>query len=225
LRARPEAIAEHFELDEIPETTARHNIAPGQAIAAVRANTDDGRVCEMRSWGLVPGWAKEPSIGNRMINARAETAAEKPSFRSAFARRRCLIPADGFYEWAAGSTPKQPYLISRRDDGLFAFAGLWEDWEGEDGAVVRSCTILTTAANATLSTIHARMPVILDPADYAVWLSPAERDADARTALLAPCPEPWLRLQTVGLRVNNARRDDPACSLPAPAQPSQRSLL
>jgi len=179
----------------------------------------------MRTWGLVPAWAKDPTIGNRMINARAETIAEKPAFRAAFARRRCLVPADGFYEWASGPSPKQPYLISRCDDGLFAFAALYEEWEGPDGAAIRSCTIVTTEANATLAPIHARMPVILDRAEYPVWLRAQESDLEQQKALLRPCPDSWLRLQTVASRVNDARRDDPACALPAPPLPSQESLL
>lgn len=225
LRARPEDVAEHFELAEVPEMKARHNIAPGQSIATIRAAENGASIFEMRSWGLVPPWAKDPAIGNRMINARAETIAEKPAFRSAFSRRRCLIPADGFYEWAAGPSPKQPYLISRPDDGLFAFAGLWEEWEGVDGVAIHSCTIVTTMANDTLTPVHTRMPVILDALHYPVWTGLVASDPEQRRALLEPCPESRLRLQTVGLRVNDARRDDPSCSLPAAPLPSQESFL
>jgi len=225
LRANPEDVAEHFELDDVPEMNARHNIAPGQAIATVLAAEGGGRSFEMRAWGLVPPWAKDPAIGNRMINARAETVAEKRAFRSAFARRRCLIPADGFYEWAAGSTPKQPYLIARADGGLFAFAGLWEEWESPDRAAIHSCTLVTTTANDTLAKVHGRMPVILDPADYARWLRSTEGEGEPQVDLLKPCPDSWLSLQTVGLRVYDARRDDSSCSLPAPAQPAQESFL
>lgn len=225
LRARPEEVAEHFELDAIPELTSRHNIAPGQSVATIRVAESGERICEFRSWGLVPSWAKSPAIGNRMINARAETAAEKPAFRSAFSARRCLIPADGFYEWAGGSTPKQPYLITRVDAGLFAFAGLWEEWKGKTGEAVHSCSIVTTAANATLAPIHARMPVILAPVDYPVWLDSRDGGAARRRELTVPCPESWLRLQSVGLRVNDTRNDDPECSAPAPAQPFQESFL
>jgi putative SOS response-associated peptidase YedK len=225
LRARPEEVAEHFELEELPETTARYNAAPGQLIATVRAADAGKRTCELRTWGLVPAWAKDPSIGNRMINARAETVAEKPAFRRAFSRRRCLIPADGFYEWASGSTPKQPYLITRPDEGLFAFAGLFEEWDGKDGDAVRSCTIVTTAANATVAPIHDRMPVILDPKAYRVWLGEGDDGAEAAMALMAPCPDSWLRRHPVGLRVNDPRHDDPECALAAPEQPRQESFL
>jgi len=226
LRAPPEAVAEHFGLAEPPELSARYNIAPGQPVAAIRAGGGgETRLCELRTWGLVPGWAEAPSIGHRMINARAETVAEKPAFRNAFRKRRCLIPADGFYEWAPGPTPKQPYHIAREDGALFGFAGLWEAWRSEDGREVQSCTIVTTRANATLRRVHDRMPVILDAADYAAWLDPGQRDAERLRELLAPCPEEWLVLQTVGLRVNNPRNDDPECVAPAPPQPNQEALL
>jgi putative SOS response-associated peptidase YedK len=226
LHARPEDVAEHFDLDATPELSPRYNIAPSQQVAAVRAaDSGDARVLEMRSWGLVPGWAKDPAIGNRLINARAETVAEKPAFRSAFRRRRCLIPADGFYEWAPGSSPKQPWFITRGEGVVFAFAGLWEDWRSPEGAELHSCTILTTRANATLAAVHDRMPVILDPADYVLWLDPASKGAAAQLALLAPCPDTWLTRHTVGLRVNNPRHDDPDCAAQAGLQPNQASLL
>jgi len=226
LSAAPEAVAEEFGLDEPPELAARYNIAPGQAVATVRAaDAGAGRVCELHSWGLVPGWAKDPSVGHRMINARAETVPEKPAFRNAFRRRRCLIPADGFYEWASGPAPKQPYHVTREDGSVFGFAGLWEVWRSQDGRDVKSCTIITARANATLQPVHDRMPVILDPADFASWLDPMLDDAERLRELLAPCPETWLVLQTVGLRVNDPRNDDPECVEPAPPQPGQASLL
>jgi putative SOS response-associated peptidase YedK len=226
LRASPEAVAEHFGLDEPPELSARYNIAPGQDLATIRAaGGGESRQLTTCNWGLVPGWAKAPSIGHRMINARAETVAEKPAFRSAFRRRRCLIPADGFYEWASGPAPKQPYHIARKDRALFGFAGLWEMWRSQDGRELQSCTIVTTRANATLQGVHARMPVILDPSDYAPWLDPAVADVERLRELLAPCPESWLVLQTVGLRVNDPRNDDPECAAPAPPEPGQAPLL
>jgi putative SOS response-associated peptidase YedK len=226
LSASPGAVAEHFGLDEPPELSARYNIAPGQAVAAIRVS-DAGqlRACEDRIWGLVPGWAKDRAIGQRMINARAETIAEKPAFRSAFRRRRCLIPADGFYEWAAGPVPKQPYHIARRDGAVFAFAGLWELWRSPEGDRLASCSIVTTRANAALRGVHERMPVLLDPSDYALWLDPAIADAGRLRQLLVPCPDAWLALRTVGLRVNDTRNDDPECAAAAPPQPSQASLL
>jgi putative SOS response-associated peptidase YedK len=226
LRASPGAVAEHFGLDEPPELSARYNIAPGQPVTTIRAaGAGAERVCEDRIWGLVPGWAKDPAVGQRMINARAETIAEKPAFRSAFRRRRCLIPADGFYEWAPGPASKQPYHIARRDGGLFAFAGLWEVWRPPEGDPLASCSIVTTRANAALEGVHERMPVLLDPSDYALWLDPALVDAGRLRELLVPCPDAWLVLRTVGLRVNDPRNDDPDCAAEAPPQPSQVRLL
>jgi putative SOS response-associated peptidase YedK len=226
LRAAPDAVAEHFGLAEPPELSARYNISPGQPVATIHApEGGEGRVCELRSWGLVPAWAKSPAIGQRMINARAESVAEKPAFRGAFRRRRCLIPADGFYEWASGSKPKQPYHIARADGTLFGFAGLWELWRPPEGRPLESCTIITAPANARLRPVHDRMPVILDPADYAAWLDPGPGDILRLRELLAPCPEEWLVLQTVGLRVNDPRNDDPECAAPAPPQPGQAALL
>ena len=139
-------------------------------------------------WGLIPHWAKEEKIGYRMINARAETVAEKPSFRVALRRRRCLIPATGFYEWKAVPGGKQPYNIQLVDGGLFAFAGLWERWQGDAGQVVESCTIIVTEANKAISPIHDRMPVILDPSDYKSWLDPQLQDSASLQPLLRPCP-------------------------------------
>jgi putative SOS response-associated peptidase YedK len=165
----------------------------------------------MLRWGLIPSWAKEAGIGARMINARAETLADKPAFRAAFRARRCLIAADGFYEWAAcGQGPKQPYRIVLRAGGCFAFAGLWESWRdpAQPGqAAVESCTIITTTANCTLQPIHARMPVILDPADFGRWLDPRTAAADLR-ALLRPLPDETLTAYPVSTRVNSVANDD-----------------
>jgi len=226
LRARPDDVAEHFDLDEAPELSARFNITPSQKVATVRAADSGGsQILEMRTWGLVPAWAKDPAIGNRLINARAETVADKPAFRSAFRRKRCLIPADGFYEWATDSAPKQPWYIARRDGGLFAFAGLREDWKSDQGREVNSCTIVTTRANATLEAVHDRMPVILDPTHYALWLDPESDEIKELTELMAPCPDAWLQRHTVGLGVNNPRNDGPECAEEAKPQPTQTSLL
>src|SRR5690554_472572 len=154
---RPERID-----DKLP---GGYNIAPGQNILVVREDTEQGRTYGLLRWGLIPSWAKDPAIGHRMINARAEGVADKPAFRAAFRSRRCLVPADGFYEWAKKGNQRQPYYFQRRDRGSLAFAGLWERWHG-NGGVVESCTIITTSANATLRSIHERMPVILAPEDY-----------------------------------------------------------
>jgi len=225
LRARPEDVAEHFELDGELSLQPRFNVAPGQEVPIVRRDDGGGRRLEQRTWGLVPFWATDPAVGNRMINARSETVSEKPAFRQAVAKRRCLVPADGFYEWASGPAPKQPYWIGRADEGLFAFAGLFEDWHAEASDAIRSCTILTTTANATLAPIHHRMPVILAPSAYATWVDDDPKSSGDRLALLAPCPDDWLRAHPVSLRVNSPRHDDPECLAPAPPQPVQESLL
>lgn len=161
LRVPAAELVEIFRLLRRPDVQPRYNIAPTQPVAVVR-RIDRGRELSMLRWGLVPSWAKDPKIGARMINARAETVATKPAFRTALRRRRCLVPADGFYEWAksAGGT-KQPHYITRRDGRPFAFAGLWESWDGPDGSSIESCTIVTTEANDLVGRIHDRMPVIL----------------------------------------------------------------
>jgi putative SOS response-associated peptidase YedK len=182
----------------------------------VRQKDGGGRELALVRWGLIPAWAKEASIGGRLINARSETVAEKPAFRSAFRKRRCLVPADGFYEWRKreGGGPKQPMLVRRRDGAPFAFAGLWEHWRGPEGEV-QTCTILTTEANAVLAPIHDRMPVILDPAAYDRWLDPARPGAEE---LLRPCSDGWLEAFPVSTRVNNVRND--VAELIAPMNPA-----
>jgi len=212
-----------FGFPELPNLAARYNIAPTQQIAAVRLLPDERRRgLVMLRWGLVPHWADDPSIGNRMINARAESVAEKPAFRTAFARRRCLIPADGFYEWQQHGVPKggkkQPFRIRRKDGQPFAFAGLWESWKGPKGGPpldqpLETATIITTEANGVLKPLHERMPVILDPADYDLWLDP-EAPKEAAESLLRPCPDDWLEAYPVSTRVNSVRNEDPACVEP-----------
>lgn len=189
----------------------RYNIAPTQDIAAVRRDevTSERELALLR-WGLIPSWAKDMEMGARMINARAETVHEKPSFRRPFRQRRCLIAADGFYEWQKQPRgPKQPYFITVADGRPFAFAGLWEAWNPADGPVVESCTIITTQANDLLRPIHDRMPVILTPERFDSWLDPSTPLEDIR-ALLKPF-EGAMTAYPVGLRVNNARNDDPGC--------------
>lgn len=199
------------------EHAPRYNIAPSQGILAVRAAPDGGdgaREAAVLRWGLVPSWAKDPDIGNRMINARAETVAEKPSFRAAFRRRRCLVPATGFYEWRAASGPKQPYTIGMADGGPFAMAGLWEHWTEPDGAAVETCAILTTEANELLRPIHARMPVIVAPSDFDLWLDPALAMPELLAPLLRPFDAAAMAAHPVSRHVNNVRNDDPACLEP-----------
>ena len=215
LRAPTSAIVDHFALlGEVPLLTPRYNIAPTQPVAVVRL---DGRAAAPRreltalQWGLIPHWAKDPSIGARMINARAETVAEKPAYKAAFRRRRCLVPADGFYEWRKDGNRKQPYFISLHDDRLFAFAGLWESWEGADHSHIESCTLLTTEPNEVIRPIHDRMPVILSRNAYDLWLDPAVQDAARLTPLLCPCLADVMQARAVGTLVNSPRNDSPAC--------------
>jgi putative SOS response-associated peptidase YedK len=198
----------------------RYNIAPSQEIPAILLAPGIGRQLEWMHWGLVPGWAKDPSIGARLFNARSETVATKPSFRSAFRHRRCLIAADGFYEWTPRNRGHQPYHFTAGDGQLLAFAGLFERWHGEGGEVLDSCTVLTTEANSDVSAVHHRMPVLLDPEQREGWLDPASSPDDLQS-LLIPAPPGSLEKRPVSRYVNNARRDDPAClDSPPPAEQS-----
>lgn len=194
-----------------PEQPPRYNIAPTQPILVVANNRADR--FEHFHWGLIPSWAKDPGIGNRMINARAETLAEKPAFRTALRRRRCLVPADGFYEWKKdpGGKTKTPMRITMASGEVFAFAGLWDAWHAPDGSVVPSCTLITTEPNELMSDIHDRMPVILKREDYNAWLDPAEREADELTALLKTYPASEIRAAPVSRTVNNPKNESPAC--------------
>ena len=216
LHARREALADAFDLDEVPELPLRYNIAPTQNVPVVRLDPDSGRRrVAMLRWGLIPSWADDPTIGNRMINARAETVASKPAFRSAFRRRRCLVLADGFYEWAAtGGKAKTPFHFRRRDGRPFAFAGLWERRE-KGPQPVESCTLITTEPNAVVAPVHDRMPAILRPEHYQQWLDPDEQGADELDALLGPLPDELMEGFTVGRLVNSPSRDDPRCIEPA----------
>jgi len=190
-------------------TPPRYNIAPTQPVAVV---TNDGHNrMEYFVWGLIPSWAKDPAMGNKMINARSETLAEKPAFRAAFKRRRCLVLADGFYEWHAEGKTKTPMYIRIRDEEgtlePFAFAGLWEVWHSPEGDEIPSCTIITTEANEFMSKIHTRMPVILPHERYEEWLDPAERPADQLTPMLAQYPSEMMVAYPVSTAVNNSRYD------------------
>jgi putative SOS response-associated peptidase YedK len=204
-------VAEAFDLDAEPATEPRYNIAPTQTVLAVRRPDPAGpRQAVLLRWGLVPSWAADLSIGARLLNARAETVLEKAPFRTAFIRRRCLLPADGFYEWQPVGRKKQPIHFRFADDRLFAFAGLWDSWPGPDG-VVESCTILTTEANDLVRPIHERMPVILDPARYDDWLDPLEQDRDVLRSYLVPHPADDMVAVLANPLVNNARNEGPGC--------------
>jgi putative SOS response-associated peptidase YedK len=207
----------------------RFNIAPTQPVFAITASNEGGggeaggNTANHFQWGLVPSWAKDPAIGVKMINARAETVAEKPAFRAAFRRRRCLIPASGFYEWQKqGTGPKQPFWIAAADGGLLSFAGLWETWLSPDGGELQTCTIITTDANDSLQPIHHRMPVILAPDDFAAWLDVRdETDTGAASALLRPAPDDATTARPVSTRVNNVRNDDASLIEPVEADATE----
>ena len=180
----------------------------------MRAAAGGSRELVRLHWGLVPSWAKEEAIGSRLINARAETVTEKPAFRAAFRSRRCLVLADGFYEWQRLGTRKQPYFISFRDRRPFAFAGLWERWQSGSGRSVESCTIITTSANEAVAPVHDRMPVILDPHDHAAWLDTGSKESGDLIHLLRPQPSEAMEAFPVSLLVNNPANDLPACREP-----------
>ncbi len=201
-----EQLAQHYGLASAPPQFERYNVAPSQEILGVRQTETGEREAAPLKWGLIPHWAKDPTIGNRMINARGETVADKPSFREAFKRRRCIIPASGFYEWGPSSAGKWPYYISAADGPLLSFAGLWERWRTPEGDTLESCTIITTEANAALARIHQRMPVCLPEASYAAWL---DQQATRETCLelLAPLPDAAFEIRPVAKTVNNPRND------------------
>ena len=210
-------LAKEFGVSDLPPRSPRYNIVPSQPIAAVRAvPAGSGRELALLRWGLIPSWSKDPAIGNRLINARAETAQEKPSFRNAFRRHRCLIPTSGFYEWLRWERGKQPYFVRMRDGHPFASAGLWERWESPDEGAIETCTILTTAANAVLAPIHDRMPVILPPGEYSRWLDPSIKDPDSLAPLLVPFPPEEMLAYPVNPRVNVPSTDDKGCIAPLP---------
>ena len=198
-------LAQEFQLDEVPPVEARYNIAPTQTVIGVR-QTAAGREAKFLKWGLIPSWAKDPSIGAKLINARSETVTEKPSFREAFKKRRCIIPADGFYEWQRTTGRKQPYFFRmREEDRPFGFAGIWERWKDEGGGVVESCSILTTEANELLRPVHDRMPVILHPEDYQLWLDEDVRKQELRRELLCPFPAGEMVSYPVSTLINSPR--------------------
>lgn len=214
-----EQLAERFHLTIAPNLTPRYNVAPSQPVGAIRATSGGDRELVLLHWGLVPAWSPEPRTTYSTINARAETVADKPTYRQAFRHRRCLIPADGFYEWRKTNVGKQPYCIVPADGCPVAFAGLWECWE-RDSQVLESCTLLVTQANALITPIHDRMPVILDPADEALWLDPTVTEPAILKPLLMPCPHERLRAWPAGLAVNATRHEGPALMAPVLEQQS-----
>ncbi len=193
-----------------PVFAPRFNIAPSQPLLAIP--NDGSQQATFFLWGFIPGWAKDAALGRKLINARGETLAEKPSFKGAFKYKRCLIPADGFYEWKAGKV-KTPYYIFMKSRQPFAFAGLWSDWESSDGSRLKTCAIITTEPNEVVAPIHKRMPVILPPAFYEAWLSP--RPHNELSALLKPYPAAEMDAHPVSTLVNDPQNDRAACVLPS----------
>jgi putative SOS response-associated peptidase YedK len=208
-------LAEFFSAQEVTNLPTGYNIAPTQIVATVLQNSaNNQREFHQLRWGLIPVWAKDPGMGAKLINARAETVAEKPAFRSAFKHRRCLILADGFYEWQRQKGKKQPFYFYLPDRQPFGFAGLWETWNSLSGEKISSCTILTTNANELLQTIHERMPVILDPQDYNLWLDPQVQKPEILQPLLRPYAAAAMRVDAVSTLVNNSRHNSPECIIP-----------
>jgi putative SOS response-associated peptidase YedK len=210
LTKSPNAVAQAFGI-EVPKFPPRYNIAPSQPVGVViQAAHQQARQFRLMQWGLIPSWAKDPSIGSKLINARSETVHEKPSFRSAFKHKRCLIVADGFYEWQKqGNGPKQPFYFSMKDRSVFAFGGLWESWQD-----IETCTILTTSANELLKPIHERMPVIIKPEDYGVWLDPIIERTDVLSPIFEPFPSDRMVATAVSTAVNTPSTDSDICIQP-----------
>ena len=215
LRSPANILVEQFRLATVPQLAPRFNIAPTQPVAVVRQPPGgQQRQLSLLRWGLIPAWAADPSHGPQWINARAESVAEKPAFRSAFKRRRCLVPADGYYEWQKIGPRKQPHYIRLRDGRPFAFAGLWEAWrgrEGQESPPLETCAIITTQSNELTRPIHDRMPVILDCEDYELWLDPQIQDPRQLQGFLRPYDSARMAADPVSTYVNSVRHDDPQC--------------
>src|ERR1022692_3738627 len=215
LSRRKQLVEEYFATTGDEDWVPRFNVAPTQPVPVIRQNPKEPiRELSLMRWGLVPSWAKDSSVAASMINARSETAATKPAFRDALKSRRCLIPADGFYEWMRTGKAKQPYCFEVNEGELFAFAGLWDRWRDASGEWVKSCSILTTTPNSVTSAVHDRMPVILDPDGYDLWLDPGMRDMRVVSDLLKPCDARLMRCYPVSMRINSVVNDDEGCSRP-----------
>ncbi len=210
LSRRKQILAEHFDaISDTEDWTPRYNVAPTQPVPVIRQHpTELTRHLSLMQWGLIPSWSKDASGAARMINARSETAHALPAFRDAMKHRRCLVPADGFYEWKRSGSGRQPYCFEVRDGRLFAFAGLWEGWKNPSGSWIKTCTILTTTPNAVTSAIHDRMPVILDPSDYDLWLDPGLKDTIEIAGLLKPFDASAMRSYPVSSRINQVANDN-----------------
>lgn len=207
-------IAREFDVDEVAADLApSYNVAPSQQVAVVM--TEEKKRLVSMKWGLIPAWSDDPSIGNRLINARAETVAEKPSFREAFMRQRCLVIADGFYEWQKRGRTRQPYFIRLKTDQPFGFAGLYDVWTSPGGEVITTCTIITSEPNETVKTLHDRMPVILSKEFEDAWLDPYNADHASLVQMLSPYSANEMEMHTVSALVNSPANDSPECMAPA----------
>jgi putative SOS response-associated peptidase YedK len=227
LSRRKQIIEEHFDTATGEEDwTPRYNIAPTQPVPIIRQHPKEPRrELSLVRWGLIPAWSKDASGAARMINARSETTATLPAFRDAMKSRRCIVPADAFYEWQRSGKTKQPYCFEVGDGELFAFAGLWERWKDPAGTWVKSCAILTTTPNAVTEVIHDRMPVILDPDAYDVWLDPGFRDVAAASEMLKPYDARLMRCFPVSARINRVANDDAECATPVEVAQEQTRLF
>ena len=227
LSRRKQIIEEHFDsVSGEEDWSPRYNVAPTQPVPIIRQKPKEPvRQLSLVRWGLIPSWSKDMSGAASMINARSETAAAKPAFRDALKSRRCLVPADGFYEWQRTGKTKQPFCFEVNAGSLFAFAGIWDRWKDPGGTWVKSCSILTRAANAVTAPVHDRMPVILDPGDYDLWLDPGMTNVLAAGDLLKPFDAQLMRCYAVSARVNHVANDDAECSTPAEPAQSQSSLF
>jgi putative SOS response-associated peptidase YedK len=219
---RAEKMAQYFDAEFTGELRPRYNIAPTQPVPVVRA-TDSGRVLSSMRWGLIPSWAKDASLSQ--INARSETILDKPAFKESAERRRCLIPADGFYEWRRTSNTKQPFHFGMKDDSLFAFAGVWDRWTSPEGRMVESCAILTTAPNELLKDVHDRMPVILHPNHYHAWLTASQLKSHHFAHILLPYDPEEMRRYPVSSLVNSPEHDVPACAVEVPQPIAAQATL
>jgi putative SOS response-associated peptidase YedK len=209
----PELLAEVFGVTNLEDLPRRYNIAPTQKVLTIRRN-GTGNWGSFLQWGLIPSWAKDPSIGSRMINARSETVHEKPAFRTAIRYRRCIIPTQGFFEWMGEDGKKQPLYIRMKNDSIMALAGIWDHWKNQEGETLETCSILTTASNSLIQAIHDRQPVILHPEEYDLWLDREVTEPEKLLSLFQPYPPDLMEMYKVSPLVNSVRNDSPACIEP-----------
>jgi putative SOS response-associated peptidase YedK len=227
LSRRKQILEEHFDsVSGEEDWTPRYNIAPTQPVPIIRQHPREPvREMSLVRWGLIPSWSKDSSTAAKMINARSETVSTLPAFRDAMKSRRCIIPADGFYEWQKKGKTKQPYCFEVNDGKLFAFAGIWDRWKNPSGDMVETCSILTTTPNAVTSAVHDRMPVILDPEGYDLWLDPGMKNVNTASELLKPYDARSMRCYPVATRVNHVANDDEGCSAPVELVEIQNDLF